>query len=285
MQPSVTFLELSNELKRLSSAVSVAKQALLHAEAHYSLVGEHTQEQVVRHALRYADPSEGRARVIRETAQTVIQTLRGFSATNTRLVERVSTVLIQADVVVSGLLVKELESVISGRGHVQVAGAIIPALRSLDQMQQRQLLSMARAVVIGRSTENLLGVVTSLVQLHQGRLEQFVGDHLTINMTAVFKAINDLFQDQATDKAFEALADGVLQALKLAGTVVPLLPIVMLGWEIGKKLKEVNEHYTPRNDADDLLEFADQLSVETSAADAAIELSDKLAEALQDQAA
>ena len=140
---------------------------------------------------------------------------------------------------------------------------------------------MARAVVIGRSTENFLGVATSLVQLHQGRLEQFVGDHLTINMTAVFKVIKDLFQDKARDKAFEALADGVLQALKLAGTVVPLLPIVRFGWEIGKKLKEVNEHYTPRNDADDLLDFGDHLRVETSAADATIELGDKLSEALQ----
>ena len=189
--------------------------------------------------------------------------------------------MLQGEVAVSGLIVSELESVITERRHIQVADAIIPTLPSLDQMQQRQLLSMSRAVVIGRSTESVLGVVTSLVQLRQGRLEQFVGDHLTINLAAVFKAIDHLLEEKATDEAFEALADGVLGALKLAGTFVPLLPIVTLCWELGKKLKEVNEHYTPRNDADDLLDFADQLNVEASAADATIEVIDKLSEALR----
>lgn len=282
MHPSsITFLELSNELKRLSSALRLAKRALLDAEAHYSAVGQRTEETVLRHASRYADPAEGRARRVREAAQTIIRALHGFSTTNTRLVSRVATVMLQGEVAVSGLIVSELESVITERRHIQVADAIIPTLPSLDQMQQRQLLSMSRAVVIGRSTESVLGVVTSLVQLRQGRLEQFVGDHLTINLAAVFKAIDHLLEEKATDEAFEALADGVLGALKLAGTFVPLLPIVTLCWELGKKLKEVNEHYTPRNDADDLLDFADQLNVEASAADATIEVIDKLSEALR----
>lgn len=54
----------------------------------------------------------------------------------------------------------------------------------------------------------------------------------------------------------------------------------MMGWDIEKKLRDANNHYTSRNDADVLLDFNHQLLQDATLAKAGIELLDKLQEAL-----
>jgi hypothetical protein len=278
----ITFQELIDELRRLSVAIEAAKRSMLAAQDHYSSTGHHPEQQVKQHVARYADPAERRARQIREAAESTLESLRAFDRANTRLLERLAILLLQTSVSVSKLTLSEIEALVTQPGHLRLAHLIIPSLPTLNETEGRQILSMAQAVVIGRATENVLGVATTLVQLHQGRLEQFAGENLSIDLNAVLRAMTALFHEKATDGAFETLAKAALEALKLSG--VPLLPLVTLGWEIGKKLQEVNQHYTPRNDADDLLEFSDQLAVEVSAAGSAVELVHGLIDALQNPA-
>ncbi|MBS1892995.1 MAG: hypothetical protein JST59_16990 [Actinobacteria bacterium] len=265
--------EFDEAFERLQKVLAQSRDSFLRDVAE----GPRLESEVLAQLSNYSDPDRRRARLIRESAEALEAEIKAGRPTIQAIGQEQSVVSMKAVAALTAVAKDTMEAI--GQAlHVDAGdtGEVLARLAAgMTEAQVESSLALARGITIARSLTTAAAAANLLVNLRENELESYLNQAPTSTELTMAEALWDLVAEEgAIGIAEHLLVELVGVANPVGGLIVAIARITI---EMRRKATELRQVYA-RGDVDEMLDFADRMSVQHKWAEEVIDLLEKTGE-------
>ena len=272
--------KLREALSATDALQKTTLERLFDAEATYSERAERLEEAVsTAMAERYLKPEHNRHDIIKEGATRVRARIKEFDRIRVQIFVNIANVRMNLQLSALSLHLSAISPVFRLPAvTVTKTEDLLPQLTAfhaaLRDAGANLTLTAAKAIFVGEKVAKAQQSAANLITVRQSELERFTTTEISADLDEVVAASQEILNSQVR----EALAEETLKAILGAAfeTAVPFLKLATMGYDLGKKIREINQRYM-RNDVDEMFQHAEVLDEQNQAAQKVLDYLDALA--------